>query len=149
MLKFTLLFNVLKAASSKAPSTRIRFPSVFILFSVLKGVENNGPITWNNMKTLWKCIRVDVALSLVHTSDISIGTRSIRKQSTTSPLGLAKTKQREFFFVSPFVLLLAYGWTMVLCLWRSLCRRLDFIPLFCPYAYAIVWTRLNLSRWRS
>ena len=32
-------------------STRIRFPSVFRLFSVLKGVENNGPITWNNMKT--------------------------------------------------------------------------------------------------
>ena len=47
-------------------------------------------------------------LSLVHTSDISI--RSIRKQSMTSPLGLAKTKQREFFFVSPFVLLLAYAY---------------------------------------
>ena len=28
----------------------------------------------------------------------------------TSPLGLAKTKQREFFFVSPFVLLLAYAY---------------------------------------
>ena len=45
----------------KTPSTRIRFPSVFILFCALKGVENNGPITWNNMKTLWKRIRVDVA----------------------------------------------------------------------------------------
>ena len=71
-----------------------------------------------------------------------------RKQSITSPLGLAKTKQ-QFFFVSPFVLLLAYAWTMILCLWRSLCRRLDFIPLFCllfcPYAYAIVWTRLYTS----
>ena len=34
-----------------------------------------------------------------------------------------------------------------LCLWRSLCRRLDFVPLFCllfyPYAYDIVWTRLK------
>ena len=36
-----------------------------------------------------------------------------------------------------------------LCLWlrRSLCRRLDFIPLFwllfCPYAYAHVWSRLK------
>ena len=90
----------------------------------------------------------DESLSLVHTSDISISTRSIRKQSTTSPLGFAKTKQREVFFVSPFVLLLAYAWTMILCLWRSLCRRLGFIPLFCllfcpyAYAYAIVWTRL-------
>ena len=27
----------------------------------------------------------------------------------TSPLGLAKTKQQELFFVSPFVLLLAYA----------------------------------------
>ena len=36
-----------------------------------------------------------------------------------------------------------------LCLWRSLCRRLDFVPLFCPYAYAyayaIVWTTLGSS----
>ena len=35
---------------------------------------------------------------------------------------------------------------LCLCLWRSLCRRLDFIPLFsCPYAYAyaILWTRLK------
>ena len=88
-------------------------------------------------------------LNRVHTSDISISisTRSIRKQSMTSPLGLAKTKQRECFFVSPFVLLLAYAWTMILCFWRSLCRRLNFIPLFCllfspyayAYAYAIVW----------
>ena len=28
--------------NTKATCTRIRFPSVFILFSVLKGVENNG-----------------------------------------------------------------------------------------------------------
>ena len=68
------------------------------------------------------------------------------KQRMNSPLRLEKTKQREFFFVSPFVLLFAYAWTMILCLclWRSLCRRLDFIPLFCllfcpdAYAYAIV-----------
>ena len=70
-----------------------------------------------------------------------------RKQRMNSPLRLAKTKQREFFFVSPFFLLFAYAWTMILCLWRSLCRRLDLIPLFCllfcPYAYAIVWTRLK------
>ena len=66
---------------------------------------------------------------------------------------LRRTKQQGFFFVSPFVLLLAYAWTMILCLcfclWRSLSRRLDFIPLFCllfspyPYAYAVVWTRLK------
>ena len=55
-------------------------------------------------------------LSLVHTSDISMSTRSIRKQSMTSSLGLAKTKQREIFIVSPFVLFLAYAWTMILCL---------------------------------
>ena len=74
------------------------------------------------------CYRVNQA--------ISISTRSIRKQSMTSSLGLAKTKQREFYFVSAFVLHLAYAWTMILCLclWRSLCRLdwwLDFIPLFC------------------
>ena len=60
-------------------------------------------------------------LSVVHTRGISISTRSIRKQGMTSPLGLAKKKQQEFFFVSPFVLLLAYAWTMILCL--------------CSYAY--------------
>ena len=47
-------------------------------------------------------------LSLVYTGDISISTRSIRKQSMISPLGLAKIKQ-EFFFVSSFVRLLAYA----------------------------------------
>ena len=79
------------------------------------------------------CYALLCSLSLVHTSDIRIST--IGKQSMTSPLGLAKTK-REFFFVGPFVLLLAYAWTMILCLWRSLFRRLEFIPLFYPYAYA-------------
>ena len=37
-----------------------------------------------------------------------------RKQSMTSPLGLAKIKHPEFFFVSPFFLLLAYAWTMLM-----------------------------------
>ena len=66
-----------------------------------------------------------------------------------SPLGLAKIKQQEFFLVPSFVRLLAYTWTVILWLRRSLCRRPDFIPLFfllfCPYvyAYAHVWTRLN------
>ena len=48
-------------------------------------------------------------------------------------LGLSNTKQREFFFVSSFVLLLAYASTMFLwlCLCRSICRRLDCILLFC------------------
>ena len=57
-------------------------------------------------------------LTLVHTSDISIRTRSIR------------------FFVR----FLAYASTMILCLClrRFLYRRLDFVPLFCPYAYAYV-----------
>ena len=93
-----------------------------------------------------RCIRGTghCGLSLLHTSDISIGTTSIRKQSMTS-LRLAKIK-KEFFFVSSFVRLFAYAWTMILCLRRSLCRRLDFIPLFCLlfclYAYAHVWTVL-------
>ena len=88
-------------------------------------------------------------LSLVHTSDISISTRSIRKQSMIYPLGLVNTKQREFFSVSSFVLLLAYASTMFLCLClcRSICRRLDCIPLFCLLfvlmllLMALVWTR--------
>ena len=48
-------------------------------------------------------------------------------------LGLSNTKQREFFFVSSFVLLLAYASTMFLwlCLCRSICRRLDCILFFC------------------
>ena len=73
-----------------------------------------------------------VLLSLVHTSDVSIKTRSKRKQSVISPQGLAKIKQQDFFFVSSFVRLMAYAWTMILCLWlrRSLCRRLDLITLF-------------------
>ena len=33
-----------KGDQAQTPSTRIRFPSVFILFCVLKGVENNGPL---------------------------------------------------------------------------------------------------------
>ena len=88
--------------------------------------------------------------SLVHTSDISIRTRSIRKQSMISPLGLAKIKQPEIFFVLSFIRLLDYAWTVILCLRfrRFLCRRFDFIPsfylLFCLYAYAYahLWTRL-------
>ena len=86
----------------------------------------------------------------------NIRTRSIRKQNIISPQGLAKTKQQEFFFVSSFFRLMAYAMTMILCLclWLSLCRRLDFIPLFCllfcllfcPYAYAYAhkWTRTKL-----
>ena len=31
--------------------TRKRFPCVFVLFTVLKGIENNQLITWNNTKT--------------------------------------------------------------------------------------------------
>ena len=71
-------------------------------------------------------------VSLVHTSDISIRTWSKRKQGVISPQELVKIKQ-EFSFVSSCVRLLAYSWTMILCLRlrRSLCRRLDFIPLFC------------------
>ena len=59
---------------------------------------------------------ISVLLSLVHTSDISIRTGSIRKQSMASPLGLAKIKQQDFFFVLSFVRFLAYAWTMILCL---------------------------------
>ena len=88
-----------------------------------------------------------VILSMVHTSDISIRTRSIRKQRMISPQGLAKIKKNFSLFR-----LLFGSWLMLmtLCLWlrRSLCRRLDFIPVFClffcpyAYAYAHVWTRL-------
>ena len=54
-----------------------------------------------------------VFLSLVYTSEISIYKQ--QKQSMNSPPSLGKTKQRElFFFVSPFLLLLAYAWTMIL-----------------------------------
>ena len=35
----------------QAPYTRKRFPAFFVLFTVLKGVENNQLITWNNTKT--------------------------------------------------------------------------------------------------
>ena len=45
-----------------------------------------------------------------HTSDTSIRTRSIRKQSKISPQGLTKIKQQEFFFVSSFVRL---SWLML------------------------------------
>ena len=57
----------------QAPSIRIRFPSVFILFFVLKGVENNGPITWNNVfgkryenvyVWTWPQIALDLATSV-------------------------------------------------------------------------------------
>ena len=53
-------------------------------------------------------------LSLVHTSDISIKTSSIRKHSLTFPLKLAKIKQQESFFLSTFVRFLAYSCTMIL-----------------------------------
>ena len=58
-----------------------------------------------------------------------------------SPLRLAKIKE-DFLFVSSLVLCLAYAWTVILRLLLSLCRRFDFIRLFCllfcPYAYAYV-----------
>ena len=100
-----------------------------------------------NFQFICTAMHTDGSLSLVHTSSISIRERSIRKQTKTYPLGLAKTKQQEFFFVSSFVRRLTYGMIMTLCLWyqRSLCRRLNFLLLFCllfcPYAYAHVWTR--------
>ena len=81
-------------------------------------------------------------LNLVHASNVSIRIRSTRKQSLKFPLELAKIKQQEFLFVLSFVRFLAYVWTMILCLRRSLCHRLDFISLFCllfcPYAYAYI-----------
>ena len=81
-------------------------------------------------------------LNLVHASNVSIRIRSTRKQSLKFPLELTKIKQQEFLFVLSFVRFLAYVWTMILCLRRSLCHRLDFISLFCllfcPYAYAYI-----------
>ena len=52
-------------------------------------------------------IQYHEAYSLVHTNNISIRVRSMRKQSTISPLELTKTKQQELLFVSSFVRLLA------------------------------------------
>ena len=68
------------------------------------------------------------SLSLIHTSDISISIISIRKQSMTSPLGLAKTKQREFFFVCAYVALYVAGLTSFLCF------AFDILKVF-PYMY--------------
>ena len=58
-----------------------------------------------------------------------------RKQRMNSPLRLAKTKQREFFFVSPFVLLFAYAWTMIL----SLCLWLDSWFLCFAFCFALMF----------
>ena len=56
--------------------------------------------------------------SLVHTSDVSVRTRSIRKQCKTSLLGLAKIKEQEsflsFVFCSVFGLCLEYDLTLTL-----------------------------------
>ena len=46
------------------------------------------------------------------------------------PLGLANTKQRKFFFVSSFVLLLAYACAYVAWLHSFV------VPFVCPYIYA-------------
>ena len=84
----------------------------------------------------------NVSISLVNTGDIIIRTRSTRTQSMIFPLELVKINEQELFFVSSFVRLLAYAWTTTLCL--CLCRRLEFIPLFCllfcsnVYAYVHV-----------
>ena len=74
--------------------------------------------------------------SLVHTSDtsISISTRSIRKQNMIYPMGLVNTKQREFFFVSFFVLLLAYASTMFLCLCFDYVLMLVLMSLYMSQA---------------
>ena len=105
-------------------------------------IEASVRHSWNSRK----------CLSQVHTCDISISisTRSIRKQRlvNTKQFRLVHTKQREFFFVLSFVLLLAYASTMFLCLslCRSICRRLHCIPLFCLLfvlmLILLVWTRL-------
>ena len=127
-------FTVSSKSINNIPYIHIRFPSIRLWFEFIR---------------IYLLILEDVYAS----SDVDIywifkpgshegHKHKQRKQSITSPLGLTKTKQQEFFFVSPFVLLLAYAWTMILCLWRSLCRSLDFIPLFFlyAYAYAIVWS---------
>ena len=60
------------------------------------------------------------------------------------PLGLVNTKQREFFFVSSFVLLLAYASTMFLCL--CLCRSIfsGFTAFLC-FAFCLSSVMLMLS----
>ena len=98
-------------------------------------IEASVRHSWNSRK----------CLSQVHTCDISISisTRSIRKQRlvNTKQFRLVHTKQREFFFVLSFVLLLAYASTMFLCLslCRSICSQASLhsfvLPFVCPYAY--------------
>ena len=93
-----------------------------------------GVLLWNN---------TDDCKAWFTTSDISISTKSIRKQSMIYPLGRVNTKQREFFFVSSFVLLLAYASTMFLCLCicRSTCRRLDCIRLCFAFCLSLCLCR--------
>ena len=102
------------------------WPNPTILLA--KGRRLGGEVKIRQLITLSPDKRKNTGeLNLVHMSDISIRTRSIRKQSMTSPLVLAKIKQ-EFFFVSSSVRFLAYAWTTILCLRlrRSFYRRLDF-----------------------
>ena len=57
----TLESSILKTNITQATSTRIRFHSVFILFQVMGPLFSTPLRTENNIKTLGKRIRVDVA----------------------------------------------------------------------------------------
>ena len=75
--------------------------------------DENTKENHNHVVSLYK---IKPRLNLVHPSNISIRTRSIREQRMISPPRLAKTKQEEYFLVSSFVRLLAYARAMILCL---------------------------------
>ena len=85
-------------------------------------------------------------LSLVHTSDISISTRSIGKQSMIYPLGLRTCKYKTtriflwFVFCSALGLCFDYVLMVVLMsLYMSQPSLHSFVfPFVCPYAYAYV-----------
>ena len=127
--------KTIKTCKSTKFSRTVQTSSISL---ICRGLFYNFSFYWPRSALLSPCqecmfthwnIMFSSALGLVHTSDITIRTRSIRKQSMKSPLGLAKIKQ-EFFFVLSFVLFLTYAWTMILRLRlrRSLCLRLDLIP---------------------
>ena len=91
--------------------------------------------------TAKSCYPEDDSLSLVHTSNISKRTRSIRKQSMISPLGLAKTEQHEFLFVLVLFRLCDYmtlGSMTIWCYDYNLMLILMTILMSQPWLYFFV-----------
>ena len=83
--------------------------------------EREGPLLWVFDRQYTNL------LSPVHTSDISTSTRSIRKQSMTSLL-LDLRRQNK----TPFVLLLAYTWTMTILMSQAWLHSFVSLPFVFP-----------------